>query len=134
MTDEHIFFNEGGVFVSNSRAVIGGTTYSMSNITSVRKGSTPPKQGCAILLLLAGLLVTIGSLLTFAEDVGAGVIMLLFGIGVAAAAAYWLRSLRPTFHVVTASASGETQALSSQDEGLVDRVVSAVSEAIVHRG
>jgi Family of unknown function (DUF6232) len=134
MADERVFLNEGGVFVSNSRAVIAGTTYSMANITSVRMGSTPPSQGCAILLLVMGLLMVLASLAAFAQGVGTGIVALLLGGGVTAAAAFWLRSLKPTFHVLTASASGETQALSSKDDQLISRVVAAVSEAIVHRG
>ena len=46
----------------------------------------------------------------------------------------WFRSLRPTYHVMLATAGGERQGLTSQDEGVVDRVTAAIADAIVHRG
>lgn len=134
MTDEHVFLNEGNVFVSNSRAVIAGTTYSLANITSVRKGRTPPKRGCAILLVAGAAILAVISLSLLSEDMGSGLVVLFFGVGLGALGVVWFRSLKPTFHVLTASASGETQALSSTDENLIDRVVHALSEAIVYRG
>lgn len=134
MGDEHVFLNDQGVFVSNSRLVISGTTYSLANITSVRKGRTPPSQGCALLLIGLAAVIVVGSLLLFGEDLGSGLVLLLVGCGLGALGVFWYRSLKPTFHVVTASSSGESQALSSQDEELVDKVVHALSEAIVYRG
>jgi hypothetical protein len=54
--------------------------------------------------------------------------------GVVALGVAWYRSLKPTFHVVLASASGERQGMSSKDDNLVDRVIEAITSAIVHRG
>lgn len=116
MADERVFLNEAGVFVSNSRVVIAGTTYSMANITSVRKGITPPNQGCAIVLIIVSLLIALVAFGAFSQDIGTGVVLLLLGGGMLVAAILWLRSLKPTFHVVTASASGETQALRNRKE------------------
>jgi hypothetical protein len=38
MPDEKTFFNEGSVSITNTRAIIGSTTYAMSNVTSVSLG------------------------------------------------------------------------------------------------
>jgi len=43
-------------------------------------------------------------------------------------------SEKPTYHVMLASAGGESQGLSSQDAGLVNRTTSAIAEAIIFRG
>ncbi|HEV7921636.1 MAG TPA: DUF6232 family protein [Thermoanaerobaculia bacterium] len=44
------------------------------------------------------------------------------------------RSQKPTYHVVLASSSGERQGLTSQDEPLVNRVIGAITDAIIYRG
>lgn len=134
MADEHVFLNEGSLFVSNSRVVVGGTTYSLANITSVRKDVTPPNRGCAISLVALAAFIVLSSLAALTQDLGLGLVVLLMGCGLGALGMLWFRSLKPAFHVMAASASGEIQALSSKDEKLVDRVVSALSEAIVYRG
>jgi hypothetical protein len=135
VSEERSFLNDGGVYVSNTRVVIHGTTYATANITSVRKHVTPPNQGCAVLLLIFGALGAISGL---AVALGAngderwttfvvGAVMLIIGI-------VWLRSLHPTYNVMLATAAGERQGLTSQDEGIVDRVTAAIADAIVHRG
>lgn len=134
MADEKIFLNEASVFVSNSRVVIAGTTYSLANLTSVRKGKTPPNRGCALVLITLGSFTVLVSLGVLLEDVGNGTLTLVIGGVAGGLGLLWFRSVKPTFHVVTASSSGETQALSSMDEGLIDRVVHAISEAVVYRG
>jgi hypothetical protein len=46
----------------------------------------------------------------------------------------FIRSQKATYHVMLASASGERQGLTSQDEGLVNRATTAIAEAITYRG
>jgi hypothetical protein len=54
VAEERSFLNDGGVYVSNTRVVIHGTTYATANITSVRKHVTPANNGCAIVLVILG--------------------------------------------------------------------------------
>ena len=49
--EEKIFFNEGGVTVSNSQFVVGGQTYAMSEITSMRSVKVNPSKTILIFLL-----------------------------------------------------------------------------------
>ena len=134
MAEEHSFLNDGGVYVSNTRVVIQGTTYATANITSVRKHMVPAKNGCAVTLAVVGALGAVGGL-TSALGEGSSdwtpfavcTVLLIVGI-------LWFRSLRPTFHVMLATAGGERQGLTSQDEEVVDRVTGAIADAIVHRG
>jgi hypothetical protein len=133
MADEKVFLTDSNVFVSNSRIVISGKTYSTANVTSVRKGRTPARQGTALLLIALGVVGAVGSLATFSRAT-ASTVALLFSIAIAVGGLLRLRAVRPSHQVFLASASGETQALSSQDEALIDKVVHAVGEAFVHRG
>src|SRR5690242_11952994 len=133
--DEHAFLNEGNVYVSNTRVVIDGTTYSTANVTSVRKTVTPAQTGCAALLAIFSALVFFGGLIAFLSgnhsDGGAPMVLgaILFVVFV-----LFIRSQKPTYHVMLASASGERQGLTSQDEGLVNRATAAIAEAITYRG
>jgi hypothetical protein len=136
MADERVFLHNSGIYVSNTRVVLHGTTYATANITSVAKRFTPASTGCATLLIVGGGVTLLFALALFGSsgDQGASVVMLLFAMGVIAGGIVWLRSLKPTFHVFLASASAERQSLSSQDEALIDRVTSAISDAIIYRG
>lgn len=134
MADEKVFLNENSVFVSNCRVVMSGVIYSVSNITSIRKITKPSSQLFAILTMLFGFLGILVSWFSFSEGTGPRAIGLLLSLAVAGGGFLWLRSLKPSHHAFMTSASGETQTLSSKDETLVDKVIRAVSEAIVHRG
>jgi hypothetical protein len=135
VAEERSFLNDGGVYVSNTRVVIHGTTYATANITSVRKHVTPANNGCAIVLVILGALGALGGL-TLAlgrsgdgrwSAFGTSLVLLIIGI-------VWFQSLRPTYNVMLATAAGERQGLTSKDEGVVDRVTGAIADAIVHRG
>ena len=135
MAEEHVFLQEESVYVSNTKVLLHGTTYATANITSVTKRATPPSTGCAVILLVFGILLLLGGVCAFSKrEPGAAVVVLLVAAGMIAAAVMWMRSLKSTYHVVLASSSGERQGLSSQDESLVDRVVNAIAAAITHRG
>lgn len=135
MAEERSFLNDGGVYVSNTRVVIHGTTYATANITSVRKHVTPANNGCAIVLVILGALGALGGLMMGLGGNGEGgwspfvacAVLLIIGI-------VWFQSLRPTYNVMLATAAGERQGLTSKDEGVVDRVTAAIADAIVHRG
>jgi len=135
VAEEHSFLSDSGVYVSNTRVVIQGTTYATANITSVRKHVVPAKNGCAVTLAVVGALGALGGLASALSQSGSDrwtpfvvcTALLIFAIS-------WFRSLRPTYHVMLATAGGERQGLTSQDEEVVDRVTGAIADAIVHRG
>jgi hypothetical protein len=137
MTDERTFLDEHNVYVSNSRVVIHGTTYATANVTSVRKTYTPAKTGCAALLVVVGALAALGGLTAMLGAGGKsddGIGALFMGVVLLAIGFLWFQSLKPVYHVMLASSSGERQGLSSMDEGLVDRTTAAIAEAIIYRG
>lgn len=134
MAEERVFLNDNGVYVSNTKVTIHGTTYATANITSVAKRFTPASKGCAVLLVVAGVIAVLGSFGAFNSSFGDGVVAFLVAAGILAAGVAWFRALKPTFHVILASAAAERQGLSSKDEVLVDRVTTAINDAITHRG
>ena len=130
MAEEQIY-SDSVVSITTARVIVSGTTYALRNITSVKTTKTPAKQGCAIMFLLLGILLLIGSVGAFSSGAGTGMTVLLVAGCIVAIAIVWIRACRPTYHVVIASASGEVQALSSQERDYVDKIVGSINDAIV---
>jgi hypothetical protein len=135
MPEEKVFLSAENVYVSNTKVVLNGTTYATANITSVSKRFTPASRGCATAIIAFGVLLLLGAFASFGgSHNNSPVIALLVAAVVLGAGVLWFRSLKPVYHVVLASSSGERQGLSSKDEPLVGRVVDAITNAITHRG
>ena len=121
---ETVFLSEGNVQITNARFVVSGQTYAMNGVTSVKsvRETTNPSRILPIVLGVIGL-CCLGS----APLVG----VLLVG----AAAAIWvLNKSETTDTVVLSTSGGEVKALSSMQTDFIQRIVSALNEAIIHRG
>ncbi|HLZ60106.1 MAG TPA: DUF6232 family protein [Ktedonosporobacter sp.] len=121
---EQVFFSENGVNITNARAVVGGKTYAMSNITSV----TMAKKKINIFLLVVLGLIGLGSL----SVIGQSPIVALVILAICAALIYFL--VKPSYRVILGSASGEAEALVSSNRTQIERIVSAMNDAIIKRG
>jgi len=122
--EERMFFTQNDVSVSNARFIVRGQTYAMNGVTSVKQSVTEPSRAGPVILFFVGLLPL------FSGTAGGVVIALVLIIG----AVLWWRSQRPLYTVVLSSASGEAQALSSQDGQYIASVIDALNHSIVHRG
>ena len=118
--DETTFFEYEDVKVTNSRFISGSQTYAMSNVTSVKAFEQKPKRWGGILVLVIGLAI--------ASNTPA------VGLVIAAVAALYLYMQKTMFHVMLATSGGETSALKTHQREYLDKVVSALNNAIVHRG
>ena len=135
MTEEKIFLDADEMFVSNTRVVIKGTTYSTANITSVTKTVTFAKKGGPITILLLGGFSILASFSAFADEgFGVGISTLFIAFLILTAGLFWYRSRKDSYRVIFATAAGETEALRSINEETIDKIISAVNEAIVARG
>ncbi|MCC5883800.1 MAG: hypothetical protein JJU25_14360 [Halomonas sp.] len=121
--EEKVFFNQGNVSVSNSRFIVDGQTYAMSNVTSVKSGFIPPDRGAAKIIALIGLGCLFGSGWVFVAGIAALVIAVLVWIG-----------NKEKYSVILNTSSGENQALVSEDESYITKIISSLNEAIVSRG
>jgi hypothetical protein len=117
---EQTFFEYEDVKVTNARFISGGQTYAMSNVTSVKAFEQKPKRLGGVLLLVIGLVVT-----TSAPVVG---------VVITVGAAIHLFMQKTVYHVMLATSGGETSALKTHQREYLQKVVSALNEAIVHRG
>lgn len=123
------FYKNGTVLVTNSRAVMTGKTYSLANVTSVRKVVMPVNYMPIAGMILLGIVLAstgFGSMRSTAVGV-VGVLLVAAGIALAFI-------LKPTYAVRLGSASGEIDGIADKDSAEIDRIVDAISNAIVHRG
>lgn len=128
LSTEAFLFDANGVKITSTRAILGGKTYAMSNISSVSIGMIPANRGKGYLALLIGAFVLLAGIAdASAGGVVAGLLFLAVG--------YVLGILpKDTYLVKLGSASGEMDALSSTDRDFIDGIVNAMNEAIIQRG
>jgi hypothetical protein len=129
LTEERIYF-DNVVAVTTTRVIIGGTTYALRNITSVKMTNTPPRIGWPLLLLILGLFF-LGLSVLFQRNEGTPIIAYIFLGAWIAGAILWMVMTKNHFHVNLSSAAGETHALTSRNRAYIERVVLSINEAIV---
>lgn len=118
---ENIFYSKNDISISNSRFIVGSTTYAMNGVTSVKMGKKDPEYGGAITLFVIGI-----AIMYFWS--------IWIGLGALALSIILFATLKPTYIVVLNSSSGESQALTSEDLNYIKDVIEALNSAIIHRG
>lgn len=119
--EEHIFFEYGDVKVTNARFINGGQTYAMNNVTSVKPYEKKPSRIGGILVLLIGVIIMVN-------------FSLVTGLLINAAAAYYLYQQKIIYHILLSTSAGETTALVTYQRNYLNAVITALNNAIVHRG
>lgn len=119
MAEEKVFFDQNGIKVTSARFICGGKTHSMAGVTAVEARVIPINRKPPIIIAVIGIVVAIFH---------------WFGFVVIAAALVWLFLQKKDYVVYLSSASGGSDAFINKDESFVDNIVSAVNDAIVHRG
>jgi hypothetical protein len=127
---EESIYSDTIVLVTTARVIISGTTYALRNITSAKMTVTPATEGCAMALLVVGILGVLFSFGAFAEA-WTGFAWLVISGGIVAVGIFWVRSLKPSYNVIIASSAGEIRALDSKDKDYVSKIVDAINEALV---
>ena len=133
LATEAILYSDPQLTVTSRRVTIGETTYSLRNITSVTMKTTTPNGCCAGLLILFG---GVGAFAVFSDLFTAGKLpefssFFLIAVFLVAGIA-WFRSLKPSFHVTIASASGEVEALESAEKDYIQKIVTSINDAIAN--
>ncbi|MBK8257832.1 MAG: hypothetical protein IPK82_34840 [Polyangiaceae bacterium] len=120
------FFTDHMVNITNARAVLAGTTYALANITSVRSWTVSKP----LLPLLLGILCLVaGAAVAFSSGGCGGAILL---VGVVLAIFYFLS--KDKHYIRIGTAGGEVDALQSADPAYINKIVTALNNAIIHRG
>lgn len=117
---EKLFFEHEDVKVTNARFMVNGQTFAMNNITSVKALENKPSRIGPLLFIIVGVAMSFQAL-------PLGVVFALPGI-------IWWFFQKTIFHIMLHTSGGETSALKSHQRDYVNQVVTALNEAIVHRG
>lgn len=139
---ETIFYQDQNVVVSNSRLIVGNSTYPLSNITSV---SSTRKEDSNVLPAVFGL----GAFAAGASGMGKlwqGIVDRNFDTFFAGLALFALcgalifvtfranKITGASYEVVIRTSGGDIPAYSSRDGNTVTLIIAALNEAIVFRG
>ncbi|HEY98592.1 MAG TPA: zinc ribbon domain-containing protein [Dehalococcoidia bacterium] len=131
------YSDAAGIRITSTRVIIPGrtssegpSTYSMANITSVKTVKRGPSLGVVIVMAIIGACF-IAAQYGFEMDneilTVVGIVFIVVGLALAIL-------LKPTYYLQIVSASGEIDALESKSKESIDRVVTAINEALIKRG
>lgn len=128
MSEEISFYSDQrGVRVTDKRVILGNTTYSLANITSVSTSVERPSLTGPILSIVIGCLLLIAGASGRSGGAAAiGALVILFGV-------VWYRGCKPVWQLRIASASGESSPLRSTNQEWITSITRAINEAIIHR-
>lgn len=131
---ESIFLDKksqgGNVFVSDARVILSEKTYTTANITSV---STYVREQLFMNIqpiLLAPIIGIIAYMILPQQSAST-----IKFVGMLAIATYFISSrLKKKYYIVMlGSSSGENEALQSENKALIESIVEAINQAIIHR-
>ncbi|MGH7953124.1 MAG: DUF6232 family protein, partial [Limisphaerales bacterium] len=127
---EEAIYSDNAVVVTNMRVIIGGATYALRNITSVKMLFTPPRLVKPILLLIVGSMILLAALVPITDtDPVPPAVYVVAGMMILGAI-LWMCSVKTNYHLGLSSASGEVHALTSKNRAYIERIVLSVNEAI----
>jgi hypothetical protein len=137
---EPVFLDSELVTVTVSRVIVGAKTYAMSGIISVEPFVAPRDRTAKALAVVTGgfLVLLLGLCLPEDRPIDDIFLALISFVLIGTflwALSRWIRGSKKWRHgVAIMTASGRDVILTSPDLSVVDRVVSAINEAIVARG
>ncbi len=116
------FYQDSSVTVTQSRFVTHSKTYAMRNISSVHIFEIIKSKTKAVVTIVFGLF------LLFSKDIfWIGLIIIALGI-------WWFTAIKNEYAVRISTNAGEANSIISKDKKYIQKIVSALNEAIIHRG
>jgi hypothetical protein len=131
-TDETTIYSDSVVAVTSTRVIIGGTTYALRNVTSVRMAFTPPQVARAIALLVFGLLVLLATFMPFNDAKAPPGVYIIAGAMIGGAI-LWMTTAKTRFHVSLSTTSRELHVLTSRNKVYIQRIVQSINSAIARQ-
>ena len=128
MSDETVFLQLSNATVTSARIILNGTTYALRNVTSVTMRVVPPKV--VVLYLLGGLILLAGVMQLVAANFQFG----LFATAIGGGMIFFAAKAKSTYIVAMSTSAGQVDALKSTDKSVIQSVVEAINNAIVHKG
>ena len=130
MSEETTIYDKNNIKITNLRAVFGGKTYSVSNITSVESKRIEPSGCLPIGLSISGSLFILVGVYNIKYEPG----ILMLGVLAFVLLFFSNRASKPTWSVTLTTAAGEVKACTSPDQQTIKQIVEAINNAIVQKG
>ena len=142
---EDFIYDQGDVKVSSARFVVGGQTYPMEQISSV-KVEAINQSGCVSLFslwvyanMVAGVFIVLYGLWWAISGDGEDVSGVVFGVPLTMGILYLvqrmvIKAAKKSYFVTITTAAGETRALQNTDREMIEIIVDALNQALVQRG
>ena len=128
MAEEISYYSDqNGERVTDKRVIIGNTTYSMANITSISTTNRASCKAWPVVFVLSGCLFIVIGLSNKAFGLA------VFGAILGVLGYFWFKGIKPIWHLRIASASGESKPLQSINQQWISSIAQAINEAIIHR-
>ncbi|WP_321778605.1 DUF6232 family protein [Sulfurimonas sp.] len=117
---EKVFCTADGIKVTSNRFIVENSTYSISNISSVKIGSE------SSIGIIVSIIIFIGGLfsLSFITELGIGLIILAIIIFISSSKKYT---------VIVSTNSGEVKALTDKNKEAIVGIVEAINKAIEYK-
>ena len=113
------------------RVIIGGATYALRNITSVKMLFTSPRLVKPILFLVVGLMILFAAFFPINANAPAPASAYVIAGMMIVGAILWMCSAKTNYHVGLSSAASEVHALTSKNKAYIEKIVVSINEAIV---
>lgn len=126
--EEKNYYNDSTITVTSSRIIVGSTTYSLRNISSVKMTYVDPSHIFEIILILIGIISLISGIPMIKNSGG---ICIVLGVLLGVAGYFIYKSKKTTYYVVLGTNSGEQKALFSTDSNYIKNIVNEINNAII---
>jgi drug/metabolite transporter superfamily protein YnfA len=128
---EETIYSDNIVVVTNMRIMIGGATYALRNVTSVKKMFTPPQLAGPILVLLGGIFLLLLTIIPFNPTNYQPLAGGAFGGSIIIGSLIWMCCIKTKYHVDLSTSAGEIHLLTSKNKAYIEKIVASINDAIV---
>jgi hypothetical protein len=119
--EEIIFYQDNNVTVTQSRFIASGKIYSMRNISSVSILKIEKSKIGAIVLIVVGII-------SFTSE------MELIGLILTLIGGVWIYNIKDEYAVRISTNAGEANSLIHNNQAYIQKIVTALNDAIIYRG
>jgi hypothetical protein len=132
---EKTILQRKSIFISNKRVVIGATTYSMANITSVKIIKESPSTLPGVLIALFGAIFGCYMAIMIGSDgfLFGLVVPLVIIVGGVILGIVVTAKTKSNYILRISSASGEVDAFTSKDQTQIRQIATAINQAMTEQ-
>lgn len=120
--DSQNFFENGKVTISKTQFTVENQTFALDTIKAIKIEIIPPNRR------LSGNIAIIGALFLSLDE-----LFFIIGLMLLAVAAFLWKKTKPQHSIILNTSAGEKQALTSDNEAHIQKVFSALNEALTSR-